>query len=223
MAPRKGTMDNTIGKKLSEARECLELSIEEMSIITRIPSEAIESLETSNFSDFPNSIYAESFLKLYCKHLDIDPKIFLNEIKAFFNENDHEVAYLRGAAANNEFTDLKKDESKNASPITLAAAVTILIIGVPSIIVLNSYKSEKKVSITPELYTPKSEKKNEIKSIAESLILEQGSEIKTDKSSSDETLLEKAEDHNSIKPAPKAIPIEKNPSTEQPVAFSTFG
>ena len=73
MASRKGTMDNTIGKKLSEARECLELSIEEMSIVTRIPSEAIENLETSNFSDFPNSIYAESFLKLYCKHLQIDP------------------------------------------------------------------------------------------------------------------------------------------------------
>ena len=46
MAPRKGTMDNTIGKKLSEARECLELSIEEMSIVTRIPSEAIENLSS---------------------------------------------------------------------------------------------------------------------------------------------------------------------------------
>ena len=166
MAPRKGTMDNTIGKKLSEARECLELSIEEMSIVTRIPSEAIENLETSNFSDFPNSIYAESFLKLYCKHLQIDPKIFLNEIKAFFNENDHEAAYLHGAAANHEFTDLEKDESKNASPITLAAAVTILIIGVPSIIVLNNYKSEKNINITPELYTPNACVNNQNKCIA---------------------------------------------------------
>ena len=77
-------MDNTIGRKLSEARKSLELSIEEMSIITRIPSEAIENLETSNFSSFPNSIYAESFLKLYCKHLQIDPKMFINEMKAFF-------------------------------------------------------------------------------------------------------------------------------------------
>ena len=84
-------------------------------------------------------------------------------------------------------------------------------------------KSEKNINITPELYTPNAEDNNEIKSIAESLILEQGSEIKTEKNSSDETLLEKAEDQNSIKPAPKAIPIEKDPSTEQPVAFSTFG
>ena len=92
-------MDNTIGRKLSEARKSLELSIEEMSFITRIPSEAIVNLETSNFSNFPNSIYAESFLKLYCKHLQIDPKMFINEMKAFFNENDHEAAYLHGAAA----------------------------------------------------------------------------------------------------------------------------
>ena len=116
------------------------------------------------------------------------------------NENDNEAAYLHGAAANHEFTDLEKDESKNASPITLAAAVTILIIGVPSIIILINYKSEKNINITPELYTPNAEDNNEIKSIAESLILEQGSEIKTEKNSSDETLLEKAEDQNSIKP-----------------------
>ena len=109
-------MDNTIGRKLSEARKSLELSIEEMSIITRIPSEAIENLETSNFSSFPNSIYAESFLKLYCKHLQIDPKMFINEMKAFFNENDHEAAYLHGAAANRELINLENVDAKNASP-----------------------------------------------------------------------------------------------------------
>ena len=78
-------MENTIGIKLSEARECLELSIEEMSIITRIPAEAIENLETNSFEKFPNSVYAESFLKLYCKFLKIDSKIFINELRGSLN------------------------------------------------------------------------------------------------------------------------------------------
>ena len=215
-------MDNTIGRKLSEARKSLELSIEEMSIITRIPSEAIENLETSNFSSFPNSIYAESFLKLYCKHLQIDPKMFINEMKAFFNENDHEAAYLHGAAANRELINLENVDAKNASPITLAAAVTILIIGAPLIIVLNNYKSERNEIISPELYAPKAKEMSEIKSVAEHNLLDPNSEIKTETNSSEENILEKVEDQNTIEPAPKAIPIEEDPKTEQPVALSTF-
>ena len=129
---KKGTMENTIGTKLSEARECLELSIEDMSIITRIPSEAIENLETNRFEDFANSIYAESFLKLYCKFLKIDSKILINELRSSLDNNNSRATYLEGAGVSIEFKNFEEEKSKTASPITLAVAITILMIGIPS-------------------------------------------------------------------------------------------
>ena len=42
-----------------------------------------------------------------------------------------------------------------------AAAVTILIIGAPLIIVLNNYKSERNEIISPELYAPKAKEMSE--------------------------------------------------------------
>ena len=54
---------------------------------------------------------------------------------------------------------------------TLAAAVTILIIGASLIIVLNNYKSERNEIISPELYAPKAKEMSEIKSVAEHNLL----------------------------------------------------
>ena len=92
----------------------------------------------------------------------------------------------------------------------------------PLIIVLNNYKSERNEIISPELYAPKAKEMSEIKSVAEHNLLDPNSEIKTETNSSKENILEKAEDQNTIEPAPKAIPIEEDPKTEQPVALSTF-
>ena len=38
--------------------------------------------------------------------------MFINEMKAFFNENDHEAAYLHGAAANRELINLENVDAK---------------------------------------------------------------------------------------------------------------
>ena len=216
-------MENTIGIKLSEARECLELSIEEMSIITRIPAEAIENLETNSFENFPNSIYAESFLKLYCKFLKIDSKILINELRGSLSSNSYRATYLEGAAVSVEFKNFEEEKSKSASPVSLAVAITILMIGVPSIIFLNKYKPAESSDISPELYTPLENNKESIESIAELNAPDSNSINENKENSSDRLLQENTEESNDIEPAPKAIPIEKDPVQEQPVAVSTLG
>jgi cytoskeletal protein RodZ len=215
-------MENTIGTKLSEARECLELSIEDMSIITRIPSEAIENLETNRFEDFPNSIYAESFLKLYCKFLKIDSKILINELRSSLSNNDYRATYLEGAAVSIEFKNFEEEKSKTASPITLAVAITILMIGIPSIIFLNKYKPTPISDINPELYTPIESSKENIESIADRKVPDINLRDENTDNSSDGLLQDRTEESNEIEPAPKAIPIEKDPIEKQPVAFSTL-
>ena len=216
-------MENTIGIKLSEARECLELSIEEMSIITRIPAEAIENLETNSFEKFPNSVYAESFLKLYCKFLKIDSKIFINELRGSLNSNKYSATYLEGAAVSVEFKNFEEEKSKSASPVSLAVAITILMIGVPSIIFLNKYKPVKNSDVSAELYTPLKSSKESVESIADLKVPDSNSIDENKENSSDRLLQENTEESNDIEPAPKAIPIEKDPIKEQPVAFSTLG
>ena len=182
-------MENTIGIKLSEARECLELSIEEMSIITRIPAEAIENLETNSFENFPNSIYAESFLKLYCKFLKIDSKILINELRGSLSSNSYRATYLEGAAVSVEFKNFEEEKSKSASPVSLAVAITILMIGVPSIIFLNKYKPAESSDISPELYTPLENNKESIESIAE-LNAPDSNSINENKENSSDRLLQ---------------------------------
>ena len=215
-------MENTIGTKLSEARECLELSIEDMSIITRIPSEAIENLETNRFEDFPNSIYAESFLKLYCKFLKIDSKILINELRSSLSNNNYRATYLEGAAVSIEFKNFEEEKSKTASPITLAVAITILMIGIPSIIFLNKYKPTPISDINPELYTPIESNNENIESIADRKVPDINLRDENTDNSSDGLLQDRTEESNEIEPAPKAIPIEKDPIEKQPVAFSTL-
>ena len=215
-------MENTIGTKLSEARECLELSIEDMSIITRIPSDAIENLETNRFEDFPNSIYAESFLKLYCKFLKIDSKILINELRSSLDNNNSRATYLEGAAVSIEFKNFEEEKSKTASPITLAVAITILMIGIPSIIFLNKYKPAPISDINPELYKPIESNNENIESIADRKVPDVNLRDKNTDNSSDGLLQDSTKESDEIEPAPKAIPIEKDPIEKQPVAFSTL-
>ena len=96
-------------------------------------------------------------------------------------------------------------------------------IGVPSIIFLNKYKPVENSDISPELYTPLKSSKESVESIADLKVPDSNSIDENKENSSDRLLQENTEESNDIEPAPKAIPIEKDPIKEQPVAFSTLG
>jgi cytoskeletal protein RodZ len=63
---------NSIGKKLAQQRKKKGLSVEDAARVTKIRPERIVDLEGDDYSRFPNSAYAKSFLLLYGKFLGVD-------------------------------------------------------------------------------------------------------------------------------------------------------
>ena len=130
-------MKTSIGSRLTEARERLDLTIEDMATLTRIPAKRIQQIENNDYSLFPNNVYAESFIKLYCNSLKIDFKECFHEIKDLLPPNDQKAVYLNGAAANKDFYDIEEKKIEASSPMSLAVAITLLLIGIPLIVFIN--------------------------------------------------------------------------------------
>ncbi len=70
------------GDELQQAREALELSLEEVYHQLHIPTRFVEALETCQFDDLPSSCYVIGFLKTYCQHLGLPHDRFVNSYQA---------------------------------------------------------------------------------------------------------------------------------------------
>ncbi|MED5472085.1 MAG: helix-turn-helix domain-containing protein [Verrucomicrobiota bacterium] len=218
-------MKTSIGSRLTEARERLDLTIEDMATLTRIPAKRIQQIENNDYSLFPNNVYAESFIKLYCNSLKIDFKECFHEIKDLLPPNDQKAVYLNGAAANKDFYDIEEKKIEASSPMSLAVAITLLLIGIPLIVFINSDRGQSAKMVNPELYAPAkfdSGTGPEEESFAETLNTESEQRLPPNSSESSDSLQKNERETKNQKPAPKAIPVEKNPSTRQPVASSSF-
>ena len=65
-------MDESIGQALRAARLKKNLSVEDVSIATKMRPERIKDLERDDYTRFPNLTYARNFLILYSKYLRLD-------------------------------------------------------------------------------------------------------------------------------------------------------
>ncbi len=123
-------MDTRIGKQLTQAREALGFVVEDVAHRTRVPAASIRFLESEDFSHFPNNVYAKSFLRLYCKFLNIDPTEYLAQRDGRLISHQDEVAFLEGIAIGPEFQDLEEEiPQRKISPG--AVTIALLLLGIP--------------------------------------------------------------------------------------------
>ena len=218
-------MKTSIGSRLTEARECLDLTIEDMATLTRIPSKTIKQMEDDDYSLFPNNVYAKSFIKLYCNCLKIDSKKYIHEIEDLLPPHDQKAIYLNGAAANKDFDRIEDEKIETSSPMSLAVALTLLLIGVPLIVFINADNGLGTKKVDPELYAPAkfaSKNASDEESFAGIKNLENKQQAPQDSSKSTDSSPKNKEETKKTESAPKAIPVEKNATTRQPVASSSF-
>ncbi len=218
-------MQTSIGSRLTEARKRLDLTIEDMATLTRIPAKTIEQIEHDDYSLFPNNVYAKSFIKLYCNSLKIDSKNYIHEIEDLLPPHDQKAIYLNGAAANKDFNELEEEKIETSSPMSLAAALTLLLIGIPLIVFINADNSLDTDKVDPELYAPAkfaSENPSDEESFAGIKNLKNKEQAPQDSSKSTGDSPKNKEETKKKEPAPRAIPVEKNGTTRQPVASSSF-
>jgi len=65
-------MDGSVGKALRDARLGKNLTVEEVSRLTKIRPDRITDIENDEYTRFPNLAYARSFLVLYAKFIGVD-------------------------------------------------------------------------------------------------------------------------------------------------------
>lgn len=63
----------SIGNFLKRQREHRQMSIAEVSRLTRVPVQTIESIESDHFDDLPGEVFARGFLKSYAQAVGLLP------------------------------------------------------------------------------------------------------------------------------------------------------
>ncbi len=61
----------SIGAFLRRSREFKQMSVAEVSRVTRIPAHTIESLEADRFDDLPGEVFVRGFLKAYAQAVGV--------------------------------------------------------------------------------------------------------------------------------------------------------
>ena len=110
-----------IGEKLKEARESMEITIEEAATDLKLRPSQIENIEEGNKEAFKDIFYLKMFIKNYSKYLGLDYDQMLEE----FNE------YLFDFTSKISIEDIKKAEKeqkkkeKNLKTVKIASPYTV--------------------------------------------------------------------------------------------------
>jgi transcriptional regulator with XRE-family HTH domain len=79
-----------IGRALKDARESMELSLEDVMHAIRVRVKYLEALEQGDIAQIPSEVYARGYIKVYAQYLGYDSKELLNGMsKAQAKQNIH--------------------------------------------------------------------------------------------------------------------------------------
>ncbi|MCI8336013.1 MAG: helix-turn-helix domain-containing protein [Peptococcaceae bacterium] len=88
-----------LGNVLTQAREQMGLTIDDISQITKIRSKYIRALESGNVYEIPGRVYALGFLKSYCEVLNLNYRELQEYFNANYQEKDEFAKHMATAAA----------------------------------------------------------------------------------------------------------------------------
>ena len=80
----------TIGEILKKAREDRELSLEEVSLATRIKEKYLAAIEVDNWDVLPSSVQQKGFTRAYAAYLELDPAPLISQLRIMLNEPEED-------------------------------------------------------------------------------------------------------------------------------------
>lgn len=83
---------SSIGAQLKKARQDKELTLEEISQLTRIREKYLVAIEADNWDALPSSVQQKGFVRSYARALGLDPGPLLQELRSALQEDDLEVS-----------------------------------------------------------------------------------------------------------------------------------
>ncbi|SFJ24594.1 helix-turn-helix domain-containing protein [Thermoflavimicrobium dichotomicum] len=92
-------MSVEIGKQLKQARQALGMSIEEIAEKIHIDIKYVEAIERGRFDLFPNPTYLRSYIRIYAKHVGLNPQLLLkNAGLSFTGDHTHSTQRVQTRA-----------------------------------------------------------------------------------------------------------------------------
>src|SRR5262245_34872204 len=125
-----------IGATLRDARERHGLSLESVSVKTKIRVDQLRALEDNAFERLPSGIFARGFIRAYAREVGLDSEQIVSSYRAEFGENRHvaETVPAGASAAAAETASPSVDVRAEADPflpISLRSGVIAAALLVP--------------------------------------------------------------------------------------------
>src|SRR5512141_1772001 len=70
------------GDKFRKAREAKDLSLDDVSNVTKISSRMLRAIEEEHFDQLPGGVFNKGFIRAYAKHLGLDSEDAVNDYLA---------------------------------------------------------------------------------------------------------------------------------------------
>lgn len=80
--------NRTIGEILKTAREEQGLSLEEISLLTKVRVKYLSAIEVDNWDVLPSTVQQKGFVRSYARVLEIDPGELLGQLRSILQEDD---------------------------------------------------------------------------------------------------------------------------------------
>ena len=128
-----------IGEKLKEARENMEISIEEASEDLNLDLKVLENLENGNKEAFKDVLYLKYYIKDYSKYLGLNYEEMVEEFNEYLFDYTSKISLDDIKNANKNQKNLKKEISspytierkqQHHIPIFLIYVLSILIVAI---------------------------------------------------------------------------------------------
>ncbi len=83
----------TVGEILKQTREEQKLTLDEISVMTRIRVKYLSAIEADNYDVLPSSVQKKGFVRSYARALDLDPSPLIAQLRLTIEEESGESEY----------------------------------------------------------------------------------------------------------------------------------
>lgn len=107
-----------IGERFKEAREAIDISVEEAAEDLKVDANQIENIEAGNIKAFENVVALKYLIKDYSKYLGLDAEEMLDEYNEYLFDCTSKISLEDIKAAKKRLASKQKEEEKVQSPYT---------------------------------------------------------------------------------------------------------
>jgi cytoskeletal protein RodZ len=116
-----------LGKRLKEAREQKNLSLDDVQTLTKIQKRYLVGIEEGNYALMPGKFYIRAFIKQYAEAVGLDPEIIFEEFKDEIPSTNHEALPEQLSRVKSRKTiSIKGNKIMGILPKVLTAIVILL-------------------------------------------------------------------------------------------------